>query len=224
MRAVGIGMVLTLVLVAPSSALAQPPAPRPLFPPQDLGLLSAPDRDLWAKPDVVMDSLGIADGAVVADLGAGGGWFTIRLARRVGPTGIVYAQDVQSRMLDAVARRVREERLTNVRTILGDPDDPALPGGIEVVLIVDAWREMDDPKEPGRLQRLLQRLLASLAPGGRIGVLDFLPGDGGPGPAARDRVAPEAVIASAQRAGLTLQKREVIPPFQFLLTFGVAPR
>ena len=78
-----------------------------LFPPQDLGLLEAPDRDDWNKPDLIMDALGIADGAVVADLGAGGGWFTVRLARRVGPNGVVYAQDIQPQMIEAINRRVQ---------------------------------------------------------------------------------------------------------------------
>src|SRR5512143_187294 len=79
---------------------------RKLFAPVDLGLLEAPDRDAWQRPDRVMDALGIADGSVVGDLGAGGGWFTIRLARRVGPNGIVYAEDVQPQMIEAIERRV----------------------------------------------------------------------------------------------------------------------
>jgi predicted methyltransferase len=76
----------------------QPPAQSPhgkLFAPVDLGLLEAPDRDAWQKPDQVMRALGIADGSVVGDLGAAGGWFTVRLARFVGPSGLIYAEDVQ---------------------------------------------------------------------------------------------------------------------------------
>ena len=69
-----------------------------MFPPEKLGELEGPDRDLWQKPEQVMDALGIADGTTVADLGAGGGWFTVRLARRVGPQGVVYAEDVQEQM------------------------------------------------------------------------------------------------------------------------------
>ena len=63
-----------------------------LFPPQDLGLLEAPDRDIWQRPDQIMDALAIAEASVVADVGAGSGWFTVRLARRVGPNGVVYAR------------------------------------------------------------------------------------------------------------------------------------
>jgi predicted methyltransferase len=211
--------------------VAAPPAPqkavptprqRKLFPPQDLGLLSAPDRDDWNKPDLIMDGLGIADGAVVADLGAGGGWFTIRLARRVGPNGLVYAQDIQPQMIEAINRRVQQEALTNVRTVLGTPTDPRLPGGLDAVLIVDAYREMDEPGRPEVIQGLLHSIDRALKPQGRIGIVDFLPGGGGPGPAAEDRVKPETIIAAVESAGLRLQAREAIPPFQYLLVFGKA--
>jgi SAM-dependent methyltransferase len=194
-----------------------------LFPPQDLGLLEAPDRDEWNKPDLIMDLLGIADGAVVADLGAGGGWLEIRLARRVGPNGLVYAEDIQPQMIEAISRRMLHEGLSNVRTVMGTPTDPRLPSGLDAVLIVNAYHEMDDPSRPEIVQTLLRNVAQSLAPQGRLGVADFLPGGGGPGPAADDRVEPETVIAAAEAAGFTLQSRETIPPFEFLLVFVKAP-
>lgn len=197
------------------------PRQRRLFPPQDLGLLSAPDRDDWNKPDLIMDVLGIADGARVADLGAGGGWFTIRLARRVGPNGVVYAQDIQTQMIEAINRRVQQEGLVNVKTILGTPTDPRLPAGeLDAVLIVDAYREMDEPARPQVMQDLLQRIARALKPAGRVGIVDFLPGDGGPGPSADDRVKPETIITAVEASGLRLQAREAVPPFQYLLVFG----
>jgi len=207
----------------PASA-PTPPRQHKLFPPQDLGLLSAPDRDEWNKPDLIMDALGIADGARVADLGAGGGWFTIRLARRVGPNGIVYAQDIQPQMIEAINRRVQQEGLTNVRTVLGTPTDPRLaPGELDAVLIVDAYREMDEPTKPQVIRDLLGNVMRALKPQGHVGIVDFLPGDGGPGPAAEDRVKPEVIIETAESVGLQLQGRESVPPFQYLLVFGKAP-
>ena len=100
MRALALLFALALVLLQLPTANAQTqPAPQPrhgrLFPPLDLGLLERPDRAPWQKPDQIMDALHIADGSTVADIGAGAGWFTIRLAQRVGPNGLVYAQDVQ---------------------------------------------------------------------------------------------------------------------------------
>ena len=79
-----------------------------LFPPEQLVLLEAPDRDEWQQPDRIMDRLNIADGARVADIGAGGGWFTIRLARRVGPNGKVFAEDIQQQMVESITRRVED--------------------------------------------------------------------------------------------------------------------
>ena len=161
-----------------------------------------------------MDRLGIADGSVVADLGAGGGWFTTHLARRVGPNGLVYAEDIQPQMIEAIGRRVQREGLLNVRTVLGTVKDPRLPRGIDAVLIVGAYHEMEDPVA------LLKNVERSLKPQGRVGVVDFNPGGGGPGPAPDERVAPEAVIKAAAAAGLQLISQEAVPPFQFLLVFG----
>jgi len=212
---------LTVILLsgrqAPSAqGQTQEPARR-LFPPQDLGLLDAPDRDAWQKPDQIIDALGIADGAIVADLGAGGGWFTLRLARRVGPNGIVYAEDVQPQMIEAIGDRVRREGLTNVQMVLGTPEDPRLPQPVDAALIVDAYHEMEDPVT------MLRNVASVLKPGGRLGIVGFLAGAGGPGPPPEDRPAPETVIAAAKQAGLVLQSHEAVLPFQFLLVFVAEP-
>jgi SAM-dependent methyltransferase len=191
-----------------------------LFPPLDLGLLEGPDREAWQKPDQIMDALGIADGAIVADLGAGGGWFTLQLARRVGPNGLVYAQDIQPQMIEGITRRVQRDNLKNVRTVLGTATDPHLPHGIDAVLIVDAYREMDDPARPEIILTLLGNIARSLKPQGRVGVVDFTPGGGGPGPPSEERVDPDGVIAAASAAGLKLQARDLVPPYQFMLVFG----
>jgi len=195
---------------------AQSQPKRKLFEAKDLGLLEAPDRDQWQKSEQIMDALGIADGSVVADLGAAGGWFTLRLARRVGPNGVVLAEDIQPVMLEAIGQRVQSENLRNVRLVLGTPSDPRLPKGLDAALIVDTYHEMDDPVT------LLRNVARSLKPQGRLGVVDFKPGGGGPGPAPDQRVDPQAVIKAASAAGLDLISREEIPPFLFLLVF--APR
>lgn len=207
-----------IAIVIAGAPAAQQRSTGRLFEPLDLGLLEGPDRNQWQKPDQIMDALGIADGAFVADLGAGGGWFTIRLARRVGPNGIVYAEDIQPLMLAAIGRRVQQENLTNVRTVLGTPNDPRLPSGIDAALIVDAYHEMEIP--PGDPVMLLRNLSKSVKPNGRIGVVDFKPGGGGPGPAPEERVDPETIIKAAAAAGLQLLGRETVEPFQFLLVFG----
>jgi predicted methyltransferase len=186
-----------------------------LFPPQDLGLLEAPDRDNWQHPDEVMDKLGIADGSVVADIGAGAGWFTIRVARRVGPNGIVYAEDVQQEMLTALTRRATAEQLQNVQPILGKPSDPQLPpGSVNAILLVNSYHEIDDRVT------LLRNLAKALKPSGRIGIIDFKLEGSGPGPDPEERVSPETVIADAQEAGLRLLSQESFLPYQYFLIFG----
>ena len=186
-----------------------------LFAPIDLGLLEGPDRDLWQLPDEIMDSLGIAEGSVVADIGAGGGWFTVRLARRVGVNGIVYAEDIQPPMLEATMRRVAREGLGNVRRVMGTSENPRLPAdAIDAALIVDTYHEFD------RRDALLRNIAKSLKPNGRVGVVDFKRDGLGPGPALEDRVDPDEVVRDAEAAGLRLVRRETFLPYQFLLVFS----
>jgi SAM-dependent methyltransferase len=194
-----------------------------LFAPQDLGLLEAPDRDQWQKPDQIMDALAVAEGAVVAELGAGGGWFTLRLASRVGPNGLVYAEDIQPGMIEGIARRMKAENLANVKPILGTTTDPRLPPGLDAALISDAYHEMDEPADPSVIVTLLRNIGKSLKPQGRLGIVDWTPGAGGPGPPETQRVDPAKIIKAAEAAGLVLLSREEIPPFVYLLVFGRAP-
>lgn len=186
-----------------------------LFPPLDLGLLEAPDRVEWQRPDQIMDALGIADGSTVADVGAGSGWFTIQLARRVGPNGLVFAQDVQSLMLAALSRRVQREGLRNVRPVLGRENDPALPhGSSDAVLIVGVYHEIEDRVT------FLANAATALKPQGRLGVIDFRLEGGGPGPAHDERVSPDVVKRDAAAAGLPLLREESFLAYQYFLIFG----
>ena len=197
-------------------AAAQSASRGRLFPPEELGQLEGPDRDEWQQPERVMDALGIADGSRVADLGAGGGWFTIRLARRVGPNGIVYAEDVQAPMIDAIKRRVEREGLHNVRTILGGFTDPHLnAGAVQAALLVDLYPQIQDPVS------LLKNVRAALTVNGRLGIIDFTPGGFGPGPD-DNRVAPETVVRDAAAAGLRLVSHEKFLRYQYLLVFAPA--
>jgi ubiquinone/menaquinone biosynthesis C-methylase UbiE len=187
-----------------------------LFQPKDLGLLEGPDRDAWQRPDQIMDALGIAEGSVVADVGAGGGWFTIRLVRRVGPNGKVYAEDIQHEMIEAMRRRV--ERLgfsKRVEFKLGTPSDPGLPAGVlDAALSVETYYEMEQPVA------LLRSLARSLKPTGRIGIVEFTKEGGGPGPPMEERVDPERVIGDARAAGLRLTSRPNFLRYQYMLVFG----
>jgi len=212
-----------LIVVAIAAPVAQgQPQGKPhgrLFPPRDLGLLEAPDRDIWQLPDQIMDTLAIAEAAVVADIGAGAGWFTVRLARRVGPNGKVYAEDVQPEMLTAISRRVAAEGLRNVVPVLGKGSDPSLPPrALHAALMVDAYHEIEDDRVT-----LLRNIAKSLRPTGRIGVVDFKLEGGGPGPPTEERVPPDVVVKEAAEAGLRLLSQETFLPYQYFLIFGLEP-
>jgi len=190
-----------------------------LFAPTDLGLLESPDRDIWQKPDQIMDALGIADGSKVADIGAGGGYFTVRLAKRVGPNGVVYAEDVQPAMLEAIKRRVAKDAskdVRNVRTIQGTSFDPMLPAGsLDAALVSETFSEVQHAGNP---VLFLKNVRAALREGGRVGIIDYKSEGGGPGPD-DERPTAAQIVAAAEQAGLRLDRRETFLPFQFFLIF-----
>jgi len=189
-----------------------------LFAPEALGLLEGPDRDAFQRPEQIMDALQIGENSVVADLGAGGGWFTVRLARRV-LNGRVYAEDIQSQMIQAIERRVQREGLQKIVTIvLGTPTDPKIPEPLDAVLIVDTYHEMEQPVA------LLRNVAKLLKPTGTVGIVNYKKDGGGPGPPMEERVDPEKVIRDARAAGLELRKRETFLRYQYLLIFGVPPK
>jgi protein-L-isoaspartate O-methyltransferase len=195
----------------------QRPAPQSdgrLFPPIDLGLLESPDRAAWQKPEQIMDVLHVADGSKVADIGAGAGWFTIRLARRVGPNGRVYSQDVQREMLEAIKRRVIREGLQNVQTRLGEGSDPNLQvSGLDAIVVVDAYQEVEERVT------FLKNLARALKPNGLIGVVNWKPGRGGPGPPESVRVDKGSVVADVRAAELRIVDEETLP-YQYMLVLA----
>jgi ubiquinone/menaquinone biosynthesis C-methylase UbiE len=163
-----------------------------------------------------MDVLGIAEGSVVADLGAGSGWFTVRLATRVGPNGRVYAEDIQPQMVEVIKRRIARENLqSRVEVKLGTAEDLRLPTNVlDAALICDAYHEWEQPVA------LLRSAARALKKDGRIAIVEFTKAGGGPGPEMEYRVDPERVIREAQAAGLRLIARPNILRYQYMLVFG----
>jgi SAM-dependent methyltransferase len=184
--------------------------------PADLLLLEMPDRAIWQQPDQIMDKLNIADASWVADVGAGSGWFTIRLSQAVGPQGKVFAEDVQQVMLTAIDRRVRREGLKNVVITLGNENSTRLPRRVlDAVLAVDVYSEVAADKRVA----FLRDLADSLKPQGRIGIVNYKPGVGGPGPCAEDRIPRSIVERDARLAGLPLLSTMDLQ-YQYLVVLG----
>jgi ubiquinone/menaquinone biosynthesis C-methylase UbiE len=137
----------------------------------------------------------------------------MRLANRVGPNGIVYAEDVQPQMIEAITRRTGRAMLKQVRTVLGTSSDPRLPAPVDAVLIVDTYHEMDQPVV------MLGNVARSLKPAGRIGIIEFKKDGWGPGPPMDERMDPERIVRDARAAGLRLLSHETFLRYQYMLVF-----
>ncbi len=130
--------------------------------------LERPDREKQERPDLLLKALDIKPGQALADIGAGTGFYTRRLARQTGPKGTVYAVDIQPEMLQLLTNKLSAEGLNNVRPVLGEVADPRLPAGaLDLILMVDVYHEFEQPFE------MAERLCAALKPGGRLVFVEF---------------------------------------------------
>jgi predicted methyltransferase len=158
-------------------------------------------RDPWQRPEEVMDALEAGPGSVIADIGAGFGYFTFHLAERVGPTGRVHAIDVRNGRLEAIRERVAREGLTQVQVRLGAVDDPLLdPESVDAVLVSNAYHDLTD------FDAMLEGMFRGLKPGGSLVIID----EDAPGGLPRTtyhnehHIAKDLVIEDATRNGFTL--------------------
>ena len=130
--------------------------------------LDRAEREMEEDPDRAIDVLKLPKGATVADIGAGSGYMTIKLAKKVGPQGRVFATDIQAGMLDLLNKRIAKAKLANVTPVLGAVDDPKLPADtIDLALMVDVYHELSQP------QQFLQRLRPALKSGGRLVLVEY---------------------------------------------------
>ena len=133
----------------------------------DLTIFDYPDRDKKLHINQLMNLLAISPGKVVADIGAGSGWFTVRAARRVTETGKVYAVEINPAAITYINERAQKEGLPNIKTVLGTEDDSRLPpGSVDVVLLLKSYHEVAKPVD------LLRNLRVALRPGARVGIID----------------------------------------------------
>lgn len=177
-------------------------------------MLEDPARDEWQKPQEVVEKLGLKPGDIVADLGAGSGHFALRLARAVGPAGKVYAVDIDSQLLEYLARRAKDERLENIQTVLADPHDPKLlPSSVDMIFICNTLHHISDrPK----YYRLLAR---ALKPGGRLVNIDFHKRPLPVGPPVEMKISKEAMIREVRSAGFRAVKGFGFLKYQYFLVF-----
>jgi len=176
--------------------------------------LVRPEREAEEAPDAALDAIGIARGATVADVGAGAGYITWRLAERVGPGGKVYANDIQPEMLDLLRKNVAARHLTNVETLLGTEDDPKLPAGqIDLILLVDVYHEFSQP------QKMLRKMRESLKSDGRLVLLEYRKEDPNIPIRTEHKMSVEEVRAEVQPEGFRFEKNLRTLPSQHILIF-----
>jgi ubiquinone/menaquinone biosynthesis C-methylase UbiE len=174
-----------------------------------------PKRDAWQKPHEVIEALALKPDALIADIGAGTGYFAARLANML-PRGQVYAIDIEPDMVKYLAERARRENLPNLQAVTASADDPHLPASVDLMLLVDTYRHIDQREE------YFGRLRSSLKPGGRLVIIDFTQ-DSPEGPPKAMRIAPQAVKDELSRAGYVLRKEHAFLPRQYFLEFAPRP-
>jgi ubiquinone/menaquinone biosynthesis C-methylase UbiE len=211
------------VLVLPLSVVAQDAAKRDQDqmhqlhndPKSYIGALEDPKRDTYQKPHEVLTALNIKPGEVIADIGAGSGYFTFRLAHFVGDKGKVYAVDVSPDMIRHVNRRIRETKTTNVVTILADNDDPLLADkSVNRFFICDVWHHV------GNQTKYLSLMKKMLKPGGEVVMIDFHKKELPFGPPMQMKIAREDLIKQMETNGFRLSKEHTFLPHQYFLVFA----
>jgi arsenite methyltransferase len=179
-----------------------------------IAFLEDPQRDAYQKPHEVMMALGIKPGEVIADIGAGSGYFTFRLARQVGVNGRVYAVDINPDMIVYINRRIRDSNTRNLVTILAPPDDPLLPdASVDRFFICDTWHhiEKQDP--------YLALMKKALKPGGQVVMIDFQKKELPVGPPLNMKIAREDLVRQMDQNGFRLVQEHTFLPYQYFLVF-----
>ena len=170
-----------------------------------------PKRDAWQKPHEVIQALKLKPDAVIADIGSGTGYFSVRFAN-MAPNGRIYGIDTEPDMVKYLADRARREGLKNITAVQAKPGDPQLPEKADLVILVDVYHHLENREQ------YFRQLQNSLKPGGRLAVIDFRM-DSPEGPPKAARIAPEQVKSELQRAGYSIAEEHGFLPHQYFLVF-----
>jgi ubiquinone/menaquinone biosynthesis C-methylase UbiE len=171
--------------------------------------LERPEREKEERTDLLIEALNLKPGDIAADIGAGTGYISERMARKVGETGLVYAEDIQPEMIDLLNDKLRSKGIKNVKPLLGDLTDPKLPpAGVDLIIMVDVYHELDQPYE------MTEAMIRGLKPGGRLVFVEFRKED------------PEVPIKEVHKMSEAQVKKEMsaFPSLEWVETSKVLPQ
>ncbi len=172
------------------------------------GWLERPEREEEEKPSLLVEALKLKPGDAVADIGAGTGYLSWRMAQKVGEKGVVYAVDIQQEMLDLLGAKMAERKITNVKPVLGTITDPKLPANaVDLVIMVDVYHEFDHPHE------MMQAICHALKPGGRVVFVEYR---------GEDPTIPIKLVHKMSEA--QVRKEASVHPLTWVETIGTLPR
>ena len=217
-------IVLTVFLVAAlhlgAAGARHPATGRQIAPVMGIGgapWLDRGERDAEEAPEAALEAIGLRPGMQIADVGAGTGYFALRMARRVGPEGKVWANDIQPEMLEMLRQRARTAKVANVETVLGSDTDPRLPAGqMDLVLLVDVYHEFAHP------QQMLAGIRRSLKPDGRLVLLEYRQEDPKVPIRPEHKMSVAEVKAELEPEGFRLERADESLPRQHILIFKVS--
>ena len=178
--------------------------------------LEDPKRDSFQKPHEVIMALGVGEGEVIADIGAGSGYFTFRFSHHVGEKGRIYAVDISPDMILHMNRRIRDLQIKNVVTVLAAPDDPLLSdASIDRFFICDTWHHIANQTQYlGLMKRMLK-------PGGQVIMIDFQKRELPVGPPVEMKIAREDLLRQMESNGFKLTGEHTFLPYQYFLIFAL---
>lgn len=219
-RVIPIVVVVFALLVTDVAAQRRHPVSGRVFAPVmgvgGAGWLERDEREREEAPSRAIEALELKPGMVIADIGAGSGYYTSRMSKRVGPAGRIYATDIQPGMIALLDRRVASEGLTNVTTILGAMDDPKLPpASLDLAIMVDVYHELQEP------QAFLQRLKGAFKPDGRLVLLEFRKEDPNIPILEVHKMSVAEVKAELEAEGFALERVINVLPWQHIIVLRV---
>jgi SAM-dependent methyltransferase len=218
-------VLLALAFAGAEPAIAQVEHPvtgrriAPVMGPSGADWLERSERGQEEQPDKALDALDLKPGMMVGDVGAGTGFYSIRIAKRIGPSGRVYANDIQPEMLERLRENAAAQKVSNIETVLGSASDPKLPAGkLDLVILVDVYHEFSRP------QRMLDRIRESLKPDGRLVLLEYRKEDPSVPIRPEHKMSVSEVKAEVIPEGFAFEKTVETLPWQHIIFFRQSPQ